>query len=122
MDKKETLDIYDLYSKMECNNIMLAFKGDITSELMSSILQIMESRLDNLNEEPKVKKKIFNILVECLQNLYHHIDEVKIDFTNSKIGRSAVFMVGIGNDDYAIKTGNYILSKEVDDFKNHLER
>jgi hypothetical protein len=50
---KIMIDIYDLYNKMEGNNIMLSFKGDITSELMTSILHIMESRLDNLKEEPK---------------------------------------------------------------------
>ena len=68
------LDIYDFYDKMERNNIMLSFKGDITSELLTSILSIMESKLENLQEEPKIKKKVYNVLVECLQNLYHHID------------------------------------------------
>ena len=40
------LDIYDFYNRMERNNIMLSFKGDITSELLTSILQIMESKLE----------------------------------------------------------------------------
>ena len=55
------LDIYDFYDKMERNNIMFSFKGDITSELLTSILQIMESKLDNLQEEPKIKKKVYNV-------------------------------------------------------------
>ena len=117
------IDIYDLFTKMEVNNIMLSFKGDITSELMTSILHIMESRLDNLNEEPKVKKKVYNVLVECLQNLYHHIDEVpahEIDKTNS--GRSAIFMIGIGNNHYGIVTGNYMLTEKVPAFKQRLEK
>src|ERR1043165_2406329 len=87
-----TLDIYDFYDKMERNNIMLSFKGDITSELLTSILQIMESKLDNLQEEPKVKKKVYNVLVECLQNLYHHMDEVAPD--QNDVTRSALFMIG----------------------------
>ena len=56
------LDIYDFYDKMERNNIMFSFKGDITSELLTSIPQIMESKLDNLQEEPKIKKKVYNVL------------------------------------------------------------
>lgn len=120
---KLMIDIYDLYNKMEVNNIMLSFKGDITSELMTSILHIMESRLDNLNEEPKVKKKVYNVLVECLQNLYHHIDEVPaehVDKNNS--GRSAIFMIGVGNNHYSIVTGNYMLTNKVASFKERLER
>ncbi|MCG3164778.1 MAG: hypothetical protein POELPBGB_00537 [Bacteroidia bacterium] len=120
---KLMIDIYDLYNKMEVNNIMLSFKGDITSELMTSILHIMESRLENLKEEPKVKKKVYNVLVECLQNLYHHIDEVPaehVDKNNS--GRSAIFMIGIGDNHYSIVTGNYMLTSKVADFKQRLER
>jgi hypothetical protein len=119
---KLMIDIYDLYNKMEVNNIMLSFKGDITSELMTSILHIMESRLENLKEEPKVKKKVYNVLVECLQNLYHHIDEVPnehVDKNNS--GRSAIFMIGIGDNHYSIVTGNYMLTEKVSSFKERLE-
>ncbi len=121
--EKLMIDIYDLYNKMEGNNIMLSFKGDITSELMTSILHIMESRLDNLKEEPKVKKKVYNVLVECLQNLYHHIDEVPdVHVKKNNSGRSAIFMIGIGDNHYSIVTGNYMLTKKVASFKEQLER
>jgi hypothetical protein len=52
------IDIYDINDKIETNNIMLSFKGDISSELLTSVLQIMESKLDNMKEEPKIKKKV----------------------------------------------------------------
>ncbi len=82
------LDIYEFYDKMERNKIMLSFKGDITSELLTSILQIMESKLDNLQEEPKNQEKVYNVLVECLQNLYHHLDVDLND--NSERAKSTV--------------------------------
>ncbi len=104
------LDIYDFYDKMERNHILLSFKGDITSELLTSILQIMESKLENLQEEPKVKKKVYNVLVECLQNLYHHMDEVA---ANSDRTRSAIFMIGKLDNQYTIITGNYIRAENV---------
>ena len=113
------LDIYDFYDKMERNDIMLSFKGDITSELLTSILQIMESKLDNLQEEPKIKKKVYNVLVECLQNLYHHMDEVAPS-QNDKI-RSAIFMIGKIDNQYNIITGNYIKNENVAGLKKRLE-
>lgn len=106
------LDIYDFYDKMERNHILLSFKGDITSELLTSILQIMESKLENLQEEPKVKKKVYNVLVECLQNLYHHMDEV--DKSQMDKTRSAIFMIGKTNGQYTIITGNYIRVENVE--------
>lgn len=98
---------------------MLSFKGDITSELLTSILQIMESKLDNLQEEPKIKKKVYNVLVECLQNLYHHMDEVAPE-QNDKI-RSAIFMIGKIDNQYNIITGNYIKNDNVSGLKKRLD-
>ena len=113
------LDIYDFYDKMERNHILLSFKGDITSELLTSILQIMESKLENLQEEPKVKKKVYNVLVECLQNLYHHMDEV--DMLTSDKTRSAIFMIGKFDNHYNIITGNYIRSENVQGLDSRLQ-
>ncbi|MFN7012989.1 MAG: SiaB family protein kinase, partial [Bacteroidia bacterium] len=115
------LDIYDFYDKMERNNIMLSFKGNITSDLLTSILQIMESKMDNMQEEPKVKKKVYNVLVECLQNLYHHMDEIPVDPEISEQERSAIFMIGKQNNEYTIYTGNYILSQNVEKLKGRLD-
>jgi hypothetical protein len=123
------IDIYDFYTKMQQSNIMLSFKGEITSDLLTSILHITENKLDKMQEEPKVKKKVFNVLVECLQNLYHHIDEMKsIDqlFFEEIIGESeskaAILMIGKDGANYYILTGNYILNDKVDAFKKKLEK
>lgn len=115
------VDLYDFYDKMERNNIMLSFKGDITSELLTSILQIMETKLDNMQEEPKIKKKVYNVLVECLQNLYHHMDEIPNNGESDKRIRSAIFMIGKVDNQYNIITGNYIRSKNVDSLKTRLD-
>jgi len=113
------IDAFSIYDKMEKNNILLSFKGDITSELLTSILQIMENKMDNMQEEPKMKKKVYNVLVECLQNLYHHMDDVAD--TTGDINRSAIFMIGKTNNLYTITTGNYILSENVQGLKNRLD-
>jgi hypothetical protein len=53
------VDVFDIYDKMERNNILLSFKGEITSDLLTSILQIMENKMDNMQEEPKIKFIMF---------------------------------------------------------------
>jgi len=117
------LDIFEFYNQMERNKIMLSFKGDITSELLTSILQIMESKLDNIQEEPKIKKKVYNVLVECLQNLYHHLDvSPDGDEAETKIAKSAIFMIGKYDNEYNIITGNYILTENVETLKAKLDK
>mgnify|MGYP003332921620 CR=1 FL=1 len=116
------LDIFDFYDKMEKHNIMLSFKGDITSELLTSILQIMESKMENLDESPKMRKKVYNVLVECLQNLYHHMDEVPhVSGDPDLPNRSAIFMIGKVEDDYRIITGNYMYTEHVSKLKDRID-
>lgn len=93
------------YEKMERNNILLSFKGDITSELVTSILQIMEAKLDSMNEEKNLKKKVFYVLVECLQNLHHHSEE--------EGSNSAMFAICKKENKYVIITGNVITKENV---------
>lgn len=119
---ESAMNIYDLYHRMESNKVVLSFKGDVTSDLMTSILQIIEQRMDDMNEAPKLKKKVYNVLVECLQNLYHHIDEVPVETVDNTSERSAIFMISLNRNGYSITTGNYILSSRVNGFKEKLDR
>jgi hypothetical protein len=80
----------------------------MTSEILTTTLQIMESRMDKLEERPKIRKKVFNVLVECLQNLYHHIDDDIDDKSTPQNKRNCLFMIARENAAYIITTGNYI--------------
>ena len=111
-------DIFEFYRAMEKNNVMLSFKGVITTELMSSILAIMESKMEFLDEAPKVKRKVYNILVECLQNLYHHVDK----HDEQDLKSTSIFMILKQEDVYHIQTGNFMLSENVEILESKLSR
>lgn len=113
------MDVFDILNKMERNNILLAFKGEITSSLLDSIFNIVESKMVALNEDSMVKKKVYNVLVESLQNLYHHLDEIR-DPETDKI-KTAIFTVGKSQDLYTIITGNYILNENISSLKARLD-
>ncbi|MDX1651783.1 MAG: SiaB family protein kinase [Brumimicrobium sp.] len=114
--------IYELYQAMERDHTMLSFKGVVTPELLSSVLQIMESKLNHVEKSSKTKKKVYNVLVECLQNLYHHNENIEgeegINFLFSK---SALLMISKNDDHYEVKTGNYILKDNTEDLKAKLD-
>lgn len=112
-------EIFDLYDSMERKNIMLSFKGEMSAELLTSILQIIENKLDLFGESLKVKKRMFNIMVECLQNLHHHITQPAKDA--GKELPSVIVMVAKNVTGYSIITGNFVQDKEVGDLQNRLE-
>ena len=117
------LDVYSLYDNMEKNDILLSFKGAITSELLSSVLQIMENKMEDFDEAPKIRKKVFNVLVECLQNLYHHIDDFVVEGTKEEISqkKSAIFMISRKQDYYNVITGNFVNTSNVEGLKERID-
>jgi hypothetical protein len=118
-------NIYNLYKTMEQENILLSFKGVVTSDLLTSVLQIMETKMDYMDESPKTKKKVFNVLVECLQNLYHHID---VNDENAEEQRkliekkSALFLIAKEADYFQIRTGNYVDKASAHELSEKLEK
>ncbi len=114
------INTFEFYNMMEKDNIMLSFKGNVTSELLTSVLQIMESKMERLNEPSKIKKKVYNILVEALQNLYHHMDKSDEDLSHEH--NTVIFMIGKQEDTYCIYTGNYIKNENAEKLKLRLEK
>lgn len=117
------LDIYNLYKKMESNKILLSFKGAITSELLTSILQIVEARMEDLQDSSKERKRVFNVLVEILQNLYHHIDDFNVQGSPEELNniKSSIFIISRLESEYQIVTGNYLLTENVDKLKSRID-
>lgn len=115
-------NIYELYQTMERDNTMLSFKGVVTSDLLTSVLQIMESKLDHVEKSPKTKKKVYNVLVECLQNLYHHNEEIsELEGLDLLFSKSALLMISKNSDHYEVKTGNYIAKDKSKELKRKLD-
>ncbi len=113
------MNTYEKFRKMMDNHIMLSFKGEITSDIINMVLQIMETRLDAVSEKSSVRKKIFNVLVECMQNLYHHAEaevEGQIDT------RRAMLELFYNNEFYFILTGNYIKNNDIQRLKERIDR
>jgi len=118
-----SFDINEYYQKLNDGDVLLAYKGSITSDLISNVLESVESKLDDLNETSKIRKKVYNVLVESLQNLYHHVDNLPEDLIadlESKFGVLVIKRVGDGV--YRITTGNFVNSAKIRILKDKIEK
>lgn len=115
-------EIYDLYDQMERKNIMLSFKGELNTELLGSILKVVEDKLAQFDEKPTVRKRVFNVLVELLQNLYHHRGHSPILRAGKLDDQAAVIiMIAKNVTGYSIITGNFIDNESMNTLKARLE-
>jgi hypothetical protein len=114
------IDVFEFYDRMERENVMISFKGDINTELLDAILQVAERKLIQIEKTAKVRKRVFNILVECLQNLYHHIDQIKFDDREEIEKPSVIVVIARTVRGFSIITGNFILNNDIDQLKDKL--
>lgn len=113
--------IYKLYKELEQDDIILSFKGIITADFLSSILSIMETKMKTLDESSKRTKKVVNVLIECVQNLYHHIEETDLQKIDGKLLRTALIMVVKNKDNFLIQTGNVIEKEVAQELKERID-
>lgn len=104
---------YALYKDMHDNNVVYAYKGIVTSDLVGHVLGIMEERLEDEGHDTKVSKKVFNVMVESLNNVY--ADEKQM--TKDDYDPSAMLMVKRFGSSYTIVTGSYIPKSKVPSIK-----
>ena len=71
-----SFDLEILVNDLDIRGAILYFKGNIDSEMINKVLDSVEGRLLTSRENPRLRKKVYNVLVESLQNLYHHADNV----------------------------------------------
>ncbi len=105
-------NLNEWYKEKQDGEILLSYKGNISSDLITDVLEIVESKLNEKQESSKIRKKIYNTLVECLQNIYHHLDELPINGESLFNGRFALFLVTKINEEYKISVGNFIRNEK----------
>lgn len=113
------LTVYETYKDMYENNIIFGYRGLVTSDLVTSVLDIMEERLEEDGQSKKLSKKVFNVMVECLTNVY--VDEDKGP-QQEGYDPQALLLVKRVNNSYRVITGNQIQTADVGELKQMIDR
>lgn len=103
-------------------SVLLEHVGDFTSDYIDTILPSMEEKLYETVEFDNVRKKTFHIFVECIQNLYHHIESIDVIsnmFGTDRMG--AIFLIKDGSF-CRVTTGNFVRKTQVPTLKEHINK
>jgi len=104
--------VYEFYKKMKAREITLVYEGEITHQITKAFSSLAESNMTKDEEASSVQRKVYHVMIECLQNISKHSDSVKIKDSNFS-GRG-IFMVSKAESEYAITTGNAIENNKLD--------
>lgn len=116
-----SFNVQDWYKALNEGDVVFSFKGDITSELITNVLEVIESKLDDTPERAKVRKKVYNVMVECLQNLFHHgIKDVTNENNSDK--HFGIFVIKRIEFGYKLFSGNFVSNSRIQYLTDRLEQ
>lgn len=108
--------IYGIERMMVENQLLLAYKDHINEDTSDQLISMVDSKMSGYNEEKKIKKKVFNVLVECLQNVSRHAEP---DSRNDR--ESSILLIGRDDNNFFIITGNMVGNDKKDILQERLE-
>ncbi|WP_224998210.1 SiaB family protein kinase [Cesiribacter sp. SM1] len=111
--------IYELHKTMLARNLILVYEGEFTQEITKSVLAMAERNMDSMGEESGIKRKVFNVMVECLQNIVKHSEDLNKQMVQKS---TAIFMIGKQDNAYIITSGNPIKNEDVEHLKGKLDQ
>jgi hypothetical protein len=109
--------IYGIERMMVDNQLLLAYKDHINEETSDQLIAMVDSKMVGFDEEKKIKKKVFNVLVECLQNVSRHAEPDK-----GKDHESSILLIGRNETSFFIITGNMMNNDKTEGLKAKLEQ
>ncbi len=111
--------VYEFYKSMKAHEITLVYEGEITHQITKAFTSLTESNMEKDDEAGTVQRKVFHVMVECLQNISKHAD----DFTSNEYlfsGRG-IFLVSKNEDEYSVTTGNAVENDRIEELTEMLE-
>lgn len=116
LDIKSFKDFYQLVTD---TNTMMVYKGDFAKASILPILKIFEDSIQNLEGNINIKKRVYIIMMEMLENIADHAKNYVFENADLKEG---IFILGKEGDDYLISTGNLVETSRVPTLKEYIER
>lgn len=111
--------VFDFFKTMKQNKINLVYEGEITHQVLKAFTSLTESKMEEEDEANMVQKRVFHVMVECLQNISKHADKLSA-IEDNKEGMG-IFMVSKADKEYSVTTGNVINTNKISELKKLLE-
>jgi hypothetical protein len=106
-----------LSSEMATSGFPLIYKGEMNHQIMRSFAFMANRKIAEKNLPTSIRKRVFHVMIECLQNITKHSDDY--DENDRQIG-NGLFIVGQNKDSFYIVTGNLVKNEKIKSLEDKL--
>lgn len=110
------IGISEMKLNKQIDKVVFSYMGKPTHEMIDLILKMSESKLRIIENRSTIVKRIVNVMIEILQNIFNHGEDFSVvDHQSFKY-----FLFKRGND-YFIVTENFIKTQDVKNLISKLD-
>ncbi len=103
--------VYSVHENMVGNDIMLIYEGEVNQDITKTFTSMTQKNLEEGEASLPIKKRVYHVMVECLQNIGKHTDNIESGLP--EIPGTGIFMVSKSTDGYFVVTGNPVANTRV---------
>ena len=116
--------VVNFHRMMVDKKLTLAYEGEVTQEITKAFTSMTEKNLEKVEEDGKIKKKVYHVMVECLQNIAKHADDdtaTASDNLEDGLAKTGIFLIGSDEKEYFITSGNGIANENIAALKEMID-
>ena len=118
-EKKFVGSVFEFYKLMKANNVSLVYEGEITHAITKAFTSLTESAMAKTSESGSTQRKVFHVMVECLQNISKHAEEVSSGVLHKE--KRGVFLIHKNDINFGVTTGNVIANEKISGLRASLD-
>jgi hypothetical protein len=109
---------FNLFSRVEKQDFEYVYRGYFTHNITKKILVLADTNIQKAVARATIQKRIYYIMVEGLQNITRHQDEVNYE-TDKYPG---IFAIQKRKKKYFVTTGNLVLNDKIPSLKEKIAK
>jgi hypothetical protein len=108
------------HQTIRAQKIILVYEGEITQTITKAFTSMTENNLEDVIDSVKTKKRVYHVMVECLQNVSKHADDEETG--EPVVPGRGIFMITNNEELYTITTGNVVSNDKIEIVKGMLDK
>ncbi|MCR5455119.1 MAG: SiaB family protein kinase [Bacteroidales bacterium] len=109
---------YPLYKHTKGGRLEYSYRGIVDSTIVEHILALAEANFTDTKEQILVRKRVYFIMVECLQNITRHQDIAD----DPDFDQSALFTLKRKEQSYSITSANLIYDHAIEALREKIDK
>lgn len=107
-----------LSNELASSGFPLIYKGEMNHNIMRTFALMANRKIQEKNLPTAVRKRVFHIIIECLQNITKHSDDY--DEKERHIG-NGMFVVGETKEGFYVITGNIVQNDHLQSLRQRID-